>query len=224
MGKELVPSGKVKLTDKQADNLGREGNPFSKGTYVVVPAQICHPKPNPVTTNEEYKFIPAVHAFILDENKKVIAEKNISKAQFCKQTFGIGEIVVKRVQNSNGNWFGDRQANFSNINVPPKFGFVIEDGEKNWALKEGFAVKVGDLQLHSTPVLEQKDGKWGYQQDKDNREICAIRKVMLNDLTAVSFTDTYPEAKLPEGWNEYTLGDKVVYMSNEEAEKEGQAE
>ena len=35
---------------------------------------------------------------------------------------------------------------------------------------------------------------------------------MLNDLTVVSLADTYPEAKLPSGWDEYVLGDKEVYL------------
>ena len=66
--------------------------------------------------------------------------------------------------------------------------------------------------MHTIPVLEHINGKWGYQADKNNGEICATRKVMLNDLTVVSLADTYPEAKLPAGWGEYVLGDKEVYL------------
>lgn len=221
MGKILVPKGRVQLTDKQVDNLGREKNPFSKGTYVVVPAQICSPKENPVK-DTEYKFIPGLFAYILDHNKNVIDTKHISKAQFCKQTFGKGEIVARRVQNSNGNWFADILADKTNISMDPKFGFVIEDGVKNWALKQGFAVEVGDSFVHSTPILERTGDKWGYKKDSNNGELCQIRKVSLPDLTAVSLTATYPDAALPSEWSEFALGDKIVYLSANELEKEGE--
>ena len=217
MAIKTITTEKAKMTVKQVENLGREGNPFDKGTYVVFPAQICHAKENPMPSTE-YPTIAGLFAYVFDCDKQLVDEKTISRAQLAKQSFGTGNIVVKRVQNSNGNWFGDRQANVSNIEgVKPKFGFTIdEDGDKCWVLLEAFACKVEDSEIHNFPVLV-KDGesKWHYEKDTRDTTLCLLRKTYTPRLVSVSPTSVMESVKLPNEWSHFTLPEEAYASETE---------
>lgn len=217
MAIKTVTTEKAKMTVKQVVNLGREGNPFDKGTYVVFPPQVCHAKENPMPSTE-YPTIAGLFAYVFDCDKQLVDEKTISRAQLAKQSFGTGNIVVRRVQNSNGNWFGDRQANVSNIEgVKPKFGFTIdEDGDKCWVLLEAFACKVEDSEIHNFPVLV-KDGesKWHYEKDPRDTTLCLLRKTYTPRLVSVSPTSVTESVKLPNEWSHFTLPEEVYASETE---------
>jgi hypothetical protein len=227
MAIKTVTTEKAKMTDKQVVNLGREGNPFDKGTYVVFPPQVCHAKENPMPSTD-YPTIAGLFAYVCDCDKQLVGDKTISRAQLTKQSFGTGDIIVKRQKNTAGNWFADKQANVSNIEgVKPKFGFVIdEDGDKCWCLMEAFAVKVEDSEIHNFPVLVKDDAnKWHYEKDNNDTTLCLLRKTYTPKLISVSPTSVMETVKLPNEWSHFNLPEEV-YASEAEyikvtEEKEG---
>jgi hypothetical protein len=217
MAIKTVTTEKAKMTDKQVVNLGREGNPFDKGTYVVFPPQVCHAKENPMPSTD-YPTIAGLFAYVCDCDKQLVGDKTISRAQLTKQSFGTGDIVVKRQKNAAGNWFADKQANVSNIEgVKPKFGFTIdEDGDKCWCLMEAFAVKVEDSEIHNFPVLVKDDAnKWHYEKDNNDTSLCLLRKTYTPKLISVSPTSVMETVKLPNEWSHFNLPEEV-YASEAE--------